>query len=161
MPSDLWSFTLILYTRPGVEQACLRLQASGANVCTLLCGAWLGQRGVVCTADRLRKIRQLATPWHDDVVQPLRALRTRWRAAAVNDVEWGKLREQVKGLELEAERELLSRLEALTQDWSAGTPKDLMAWLEGLMAWLEGLAGDAAHQNLDALHVLRVEANQP
>lgn len=154
MPSDLWSFTLILYTRPGVEQACLRLQASGANVCTLLCGAWLGQRGVVCTADRLRKIRQLATPWHDDVVQPLRALRTRWRAAAVNDVEWGKLREQVKGLELEAERELLSRLEALTQDWSAGTPKDLMAWLEGL-------AGDAAHQNLDALHVLRVEANQP
>ena len=154
MPSDLWSFTLILYTRPGVEQACLRLQASGANVCTLLCGAWLGQRGVVCTADRLWEIRQLATPWHDEVVQPLRALRTRWRAAAVNDVEWGKLREQVKGLELAAERELLSRLEALTQDWSAGTTKDLMAWLEGL-------AGDAAPQNLDALHVLRVEANQP
>lgn len=154
MPSDLWSFTLILYARPGVEEACLRLQASGANVCTLLCGAWLGQRGVVCTADHLREIRQLATPWHDEVVQPLRVLRTRWRAAAANDVEWGKLREQVKGLELEAERELLSRLEALTQGWSAGTTNDLMVWLEGL-------AGDAAPQNRDALQVLRVAANPP
>jgi len=154
MPSDLWSFTLNLYARPGVEQACLDLQASGANVCTLLCGAWLGQRGVACTADRLWEIRQLATPWHDEVVQPLRALRTRWRTAAVSDTELATLREQVKGLELEAERELLSRLEKLTQGWSVDTARDLMAWLDGL-------AAEAAHQNHDALQMLRVAASQP
>lgn len=154
MPSDLWSFTLNLYARPGVEHACLRLQASGANVCTLLCGAWLGQRGVTCTTNRLREIRQLATPWHDEVVQPLRALRTRWRTAAISDIELGTLREQIKGLELEAERELLSRLETLTQSWSEGHAQNLMAWLDGL-------AADAAHQNHDALQVLRVAATQP
>ncbi|WP_397454079.1 TIGR02444 family protein [Pseudomonas sp. NA-150] len=154
MPSDLWSFTLNLYARAGVEQACLRLQASGANVCTLLCGAWLGRRGVECDADRLREIRQLATPWHDEVVQPLRALRTRWRTAAVNDPELAILREQVKGLELEAERELLARLEALTQGWSEGVAQDLTAWLDGL-------AAEAGQQNRDALQVLRVAANQP
>jgi uncharacterized protein (TIGR02444 family) len=154
MSSDLWSFTLNLYARPGVEQACLDLQAHGANVCTLLCGAWLGQRGVECNADRLRKIRQLATPWHDVVVQPLRALRIGWRTAAANDAELATLREQVKGLELEAERELLARLEALTQGWSVGVAYDLAAWLDGL-------AAEAGQQNHDALQVLRVAANQP
>ncbi|MGV8919374.1 MAG: TIGR02444 family protein [Pseudomonas sp.] len=154
MPSDLWSFTLNLYAHPGVEQACLSLQASGANVCTLLCGAWLGQRGVACDADRLREIRQLATPWHDEVVQPLRALRTRWRTAASDDTELATLREHVKRLELEAERELLTRLEALTRGWSESVAQDLAVWLDGL-------AGDAGQQHHDALHVLRVAANQP
>ncbi|MEB0197071.1 TIGR02444 family protein [Pseudomonas sp. 5S4] len=154
MPSDLWSFTVNLYARPGVEQACLRLQASGANVCTLLCGAWLGQRGVVCSAERLCEIRQLATPWYNEVVQPLRALRAHWRRAAVDDIEWRDLREHVKGLELSAERTLLSRLETLTQDWSTGITGDLVAWLEGL-------AADAAQENRDAQHLQRVAVDQP
>jgi uncharacterized protein (TIGR02444 family) len=153
MTADLWSFTLDLYTCPGVEHACLRLQASGANVCTLLCGAWLGRRGVACTADHLREIRQLATPWHDEVVRPLRALRTLWRTAAADDIELGVLRQQVKALELEAERELLSRLEALTKGWSKGTEQQVMAWLEGL-------AAEAGEQNHDALQVLRVAVDQ-
>ncbi len=29
MPPDLWSFALVLYARPGVEDACLRLQEQG------------------------------------------------------------------------------------------------------------------------------------
>ncbi|WPX66553.1 TIGR02444 family protein [Pseudomonas sp. MH10] len=153
MPSDLWSFTFNLYTQPGVEQACLRLQASGANVCTLICGAWLGQRGVICSVERLSEIRQLATPWHDAVVQPLRALRTQWRMAAADDAEWGALRQQVKGLELDAERTLLARLEILTQGWPVGVAEDLVAWLEGL-------AADAAKENRDALRVLRVAVDQ-
>jgi len=153
MTADLWSFTLDLYTCPGVEHACLRLQASGANVCTLLCGAWLGRRGVDCTADHLREIRQLATPWHDEVVRPLRSLRTLWRTAAADDIELGVLRQQVKALELEAERELLSRLEALTKGWSKGPEQTVMMWLEGL-------AAEAGEQNHDALQVLRVAVDQ-
>lgn len=58
MPSALWSFTLDFYARPGVEQACLTLQANGANVCMVLCGVWLGTRDVACDAQRVAQIKQ-------------------------------------------------------------------------------------------------------
>lgn len=154
MPSDLWSFTLDFYARPGVEQACLSLQASGANVCLLLCGVWLTRRGIACNNERVQEIGQLATPWHDDVVRPLRELRTQWRASAQRDEQLSLLREQVKALELEAERELLARLEAQTLGWSAQqTPEP--------GDWLMCLTGEAAEQNRDALQVLRVAMNRP
>jgi uncharacterized protein (TIGR02444 family) len=154
MPSDLWSFTLDLYARPGVEQACLRLQASGANVCVLLCGAWLMQRGVPCDSRRMLEIGQLARPWEDAVVRPLRELRTQWRDAAKLDPSLASLREQVKALELAAERELIGRLETLSQGWPAQTEVDKPDWLTGL-------AGEAANQSRDALQVLRVAMNRP
>jgi len=49
MPTDLWRFAETLYQRPGVEAACLQLQAQGADVCVLLCAAWLERRQVACT----------------------------------------------------------------------------------------------------------------
>jgi uncharacterized protein (TIGR02444 family) len=82
MLSDLWSFTLDFYARPGVEQACLNLQANGANVCALLCGVWMDRRGVQFDPERARQIGQLADPWHEQVVGPLRDIRTRWKADA-------------------------------------------------------------------------------
>ncbi|WMI99729.1 TIGR02444 family protein [Pseudomonas chlororaphis subsp. aurantiaca] len=149
MSSDLWSFTLETYARPGVEEACLNLQAAGANVCLLLCAAWLGARGVACTAQRLQQLQTLGQPWHDEVVRPLRQLRTQWRPAASADPELAVLREQVKALELEAERQLLLRLEALAGEWSEDEAQDLTNWLEGL-------AAEAANLNRDALQALRV-----
>nr|GFD10514.1 hypothetical protein [Tanacetum cinerariifolium] len=76
-----------------------------------------GTLGVPLNPQRAEEIRQLATPWHDQVVGPLRALRTQWKAATTTDVELGALRDRLKGLELDAERELLVRLQRLTQDW--------------------------------------------
>lgn len=164
MPSDLWSFTLDFYARPAVEQACLALQANGANVCLLLCGVWLTQRGVVCNATRLAQIRQLARPWHDEVVRPLRELRTQWRDSSQHDLQLHVLREQVKALELEAERELLTRLEAQTQEWPACdvtgqgvTEHDVTEQRD----WLIHLTDDPAGQNRDALHMLRAAMNRP
>jgi len=147
MPCDLWSFTLDFYARAGVEQACLTLQASGANVCALLCGVWMDQRGVPFDQRRAEEIGQLATPWHDQVVGPLRAVRTRWKADSTNDEELKALRERVKTLELDAERELLVRLERLTKDWPEDGPSQTGAWLAAL-------AGRAANENPDALQVL-------
>ena len=149
MSSDLWSFTLTTYARPGVEAACLQLQASGANVCLLLCAAWLGERGVSCSRARLQQLHALAAPWHASVVQPLRQLRTQWRPAASKDPELETLREQVKALELQAERQLLLRLEALARDWPQAEADDLSPWLTGL-------AAEAANLNHDALLALRV-----
>jgi uncharacterized protein (TIGR02444 family) len=149
MSSDLWSFSLTTYARPGVEHACLQLQSAGVNVCLLLCGLWLGERGVACNEHRIKRLRAVAEPWDGDVVQPLRALRMRWKAVATKDSELKKMREQVQALELEAERHLLLRLERSAQSWPQNEATDLTAWLEGM-------AAGAANLDRDALHQLRV-----
>jgi uncharacterized protein (TIGR02444 family) len=147
MLSDLWSFTLDFYARPGVEQACLNLQANGANVCALLCGVWMDRRGVQFDPERARQIGQLADPWHEQVVGPLRDIRTRWKADATGDEELKALRDRLKTLELDAERELLVRLQRLTEDWPQRDAQPTGVWLEAL-------AGGAAQASPDALHIL-------
>ncbi|WP_367081996.1 TIGR02444 family protein [Pseudomonas sp. HOU2] len=151
MSSDLWSFSLAIYARPGVEPACLQLQTAGANVCLLLCGLWLEQRGTACNEQRVEQLKKLVGPWDREVVQPLRALRTQWKTLAEDDPVLKGLREQMKALELEAERHLLWQLEQVAQDW----PRD-DASASG--EWLESLTGSAASPNRDALQVLRVAA---
>ncbi|CAM3300751.1 TIGR02444 family protein [Pseudomonas floridensis] len=152
MPTDLWSFTLDFYARPGVEQACLALQTNGANVCMVLCGVWLGGRGVKRTAQRLSEIGKLATPWHDEVIRPLRQLRTQWRAAAQNDPALSGVRTKVKALELEAEQTLLNRLDVLTGHWPA-------TQIRTIEAWLSGVVDSTDKKNRDALQVLRIAAD--
>lgn len=152
MPSDLWSFASCCYAHPGVEAACLRLQAAGADVCLLLCGLWLEQRGVPCNDERLAALRALSEPWQRQVVQPLRELRQSWRATASADEVQERLRAQVKALELEAERELLARLEAAVSGWPH-------AEQHGVAEWLEALAG-TARECRDALQVLRAATTQ-
>ncbi|NWB62216.1 MULTISPECIES: TIGR02444 family protein [unclassified Pseudomonas] len=147
MCADLWSFALSTYARSGVEDACLRLQAQGADVCLVLCGLWLEQRGVAPQPSRLQALRQIAGPWQAEVVEPLRQVRTQWRAMAQQDAELGALREWVKALELDAERLLLSRLEGVAQHWPMAEVNH--------QAWVEGLAAEAANLDHDALHQLR------
>ncbi|MDO7895671.1 TIGR02444 family protein [Pseudomonas citrulli] len=149
MSPDLWRFSLDLYAKPGVEAACLASQDAGLNVCLLLCGLWLDQRGVGCSEQRLHRLRQLADAWDAEVVKPLRSLRRQWKNAALQDPELDTLREQVKRLELEAERRLLERLEAAARDWPEARHRDSAQWLQALAA----IAGPANH---DALHQLRV-----
>ena len=151
MSSDLWSFSVTTYSRRDVERACLHLQSKGVNVCLLLCGLWLGERGVTCNEQRLQLLRDVAAPWDAEVVQPVRALRERWKAAASEDAGLNNLREEVKTLELNAERLLLLRLEQLAQRWPQNEATDLSAWLEGV-------AAGAAHLDSDALLQLRVAA---
>ncbi|MFL1523739.1 TIGR02444 family protein [Pseudomonas sp. O230] len=151
MSSDLWSFSLGTYARPGVEAACLTLQSAGVNVCLLLCGLWLGQRGIACNEQRLQELRNVAEPWDAEVVQPLRGLRMQWKVIATEDAELNALREQVKTLELQAERHLLRRLERAALNWPQNEVTDVSAWLEGV-------AAGAAHLDRDALYQLRVAA---
>ncbi|WP_432218027.1 TIGR02444 family protein [Pseudomonas kribbensis] len=150
MSSDLWSFALAVYARPGVEDACLRLQSAGASVCLMLCGLWLEQRDTTCNEVRTRQLQELTIPWDKEVVQPLRAMRMQWKNLADTDPVLKGMREQIKGLELEAERALLSRLEGVAQEWKRNSKES--------SDWLEVLAGPAANLNRDALQVLRVAA---
>ena len=152
MCADLWSFALSTYARPGIEAACLRLQAQGADVCLLLCGAWLERRGVALTAERLQALKQLAGPWQAQVVEPLRQVRMQWRSMAQQDELLAGLRERVKALELDAERVLLTRLQALAHTWPSAEVMSQQRWLERLAA------EDAANLDHDALQQLRVAA---
>jgi hypothetical protein len=99
----------------------------------------------------LQQLRSVAEPWDAEVVRPLRALRVNWKVVAEVDGELNALREQVKALELEAERHLLVRLERTAQSWPQGDAVDLAAWLDGVTA-------GADHRHRDALHQLRVAA---
>ncbi len=131
MPTtDLWTFALACYARPGVESACLELQAQGADVCLLLCGAWLEVRGSASDPVRLGQLRAIATPWQQHL-QPLRQLRQQWRAAAQQDAALHRLREQLKSLELQGERVLLERLERCSDTWP--TSAQQAHWLEALL----------------------------
>ena len=130
MSPDLWTFATTLYARPGVEAACLELQAADADVCLLLCGLWLDSRGVAHNAEREAQLRRIAEPWQREVVKPLRALRQGWREAAGQDSALGGLRERVKQLELEAEREQLGRLQALAEGWSQQPSDQDRQWLD-------------------------------
>ncbi|AVD85352.1 TIGR02444 family protein [Pseudomonas sp. SWI6] len=150
MYTDLWNHALALYARPGVKQACLALQASGADVCLLLCGTWLQIRGVAASRARVGALRELAAPWQREVVAPLRHLRQQWREAATSDPQLLALREQVKGLELQAEKALLERLQQRSQQWPADAG-------ERTEDWLALLVPDQARSH-DALVRLRVAA---
>ncbi|MDD0976688.1 TIGR02444 family protein [Pseudomonas fontis] len=148
MHTDLWNFAITLYARPGVEAACLNLQAQGADVCLLLCAAWLDSRQIRLEDPRVEQLRRLAGPWQHDVVQPLRELRRQWRAKAQHDAELAVLREQVKGLEMNAERQLLERLQLACEGWQRNLP--------GIQQdWLEALTPTSARLHHDALQVLR------
>lgn len=151
MPSDLWCFAQDLYRQPGVEAVCLQLQDQGADVCLLLCGAWLERRQIACDEERAEALHKLAQPWQQQVVLPLRQLRQHWRAAAQGDQALAQLREQVKQLELAAEREQLQRLAAGTQSWPSTAPNAPPNWLESLAP----TCADRA-----ALHSLRSAAAQ-
>lgn len=133
---DLWTFALTCYQQPGVEAACLELQAAGADVCLLLTGAWLECRGVACDEARFMQLKSLSDDWRTMVVAPLRTLRQSWRQQAATDCELAELRERVKALELDAEHIQLQRLQSATQTWPKGCERT--NWLGPLCAGLSG-----------------------
>jgi uncharacterized protein (TIGR02444 family) len=78
-PDPFWDYSRALYGRPGVEACCLRLQnRRGADVNMLLLCFWLAARGHDAVGeDAVRDILARTAPWRDQVVVPLRTVRTR------------------------------------------------------------------------------------
>jgi uncharacterized protein (TIGR02444 family) len=119
MGEAFWRFSLVLYSRPGVAEALLRLQdrdGCDANLIlfALWCGAVLRRRldlSDVATAEAA------SSRLRDTTVVPLRDLRRRLKPAAEPDAR--DLRRRVMALELAAERRVQSRLAA-----SVGGPGD-------------------------------------
>ncbi|MBB3190204.1 TIGR02444 family protein [Halomonas cerina] len=106
----LWDFALAFYGREGVETACLTLQdQAGVDVCELLWRCWLYRHGLDVAIDP-GEVRH----WQASVTVPLRELRRHLKPQARQSEPVAELRCQLQQVELLAEREALSRLEALS-----------------------------------------------
>ena len=138
---SLWDWTLSAYAQPGVPEACLTLQDDyGQNTSLLLWAVWAE------TADPalLARAADVARRWDDLALTPVRQVRRALKPAfaGVADKAREALREDVKAVELHAERVLmeslaglaehkggahaLAALEAVSQAWGRPAPADAL-----------------------------------
>lgn len=113
---SLWDWSLTAWAAEGVADACLELQDSaGQNIPLLLWAAWCAADGRAPDEDALEAASDTARAWQETAIAPLRAVRRalKPRAPDLDDADREAVRAQVKAVELEAERRLLTALEAL------------------------------------------------
>jgi uncharacterized protein (TIGR02444 family) len=153
----LWNFALALYARPGVETACLAAQDAGADVCLLLCGAWLDGRGTRFQADCASALRKLAGERQANLIEPLRNARQQLREPASREPELERLRKRIKAMELAAERQLLEQLERVSEPFEQECAAEPDAYAAG-SEWLSALAAPltAEHPSLQLIQRQRL-----
>jgi len=109
----LWDWTLKAYAQAGVPEACLRLQDDhGQNTSLLLWAVW----AEAADPALLARAADVARRWEALSLAPIRAVRRALKPAfdGVDDAAREGLREDVKAVELRAERVLMEALEAMT-----------------------------------------------
>ncbi|HEX7885053.1 MAG TPA: TIGR02444 family protein [Phenylobacterium sp.] len=109
----IWQWALEAYARPGVPEACLRLQDDyGQNTCLLLWAVYAEAKD----ADLLERAAATARAWDGAAVLPLRQVRRVMKAPLqpIDDAARMALRAQVKAVEQAAERLLLETLDGLS-----------------------------------------------
>jgi uncharacterized protein (TIGR02444 family) len=136
--TDFWTWAVKAYGRPGAAEASLALQDQyGQSVPYLLWAAWAAETGRPLDAARLAEGADLAALCHRAAIDPLREVRRALKPPFEGVDEQAKtaLREQVKAVELAAERVLMEALEALAPA-SSGAPLPRLSSLEAAVsAW--------------------------
>lgn len=105
--ASFWEFSLSVYSKPEVPEACLELQDKfSADVNVVLFMLWVADQGRRLDAQDVVRIFRLVTDWQNEVVRPLRLARRVLKSPAA---EWqleeaAALRQRIKADELEAER---------------------------------------------------------
>ncbi len=121
----LWDWAVAAYARPGVADLCLDLQdGHEQNVPLLLFAAWTAATGQALDADDTEEACDVAEVWERTTVKPLRLVRRTLKAAIpdMDDAAREAVRDQIKAVELEAERRLLLQLEAILPAARIGEP---------------------------------------
>ena len=119
-PQKFWDFSIELYGRPGVADACLDLQDShGFDVNLLLYCFWYGDSFGSFDTILLEELLKFSCTWKQGIVQPLRTVR-RWmknqtQLVSANQVsQFRSLRERIKSEELSAEKIQQEMLEVIS-----------------------------------------------
>lgn len=144
----LWDWTLRAYGQAGVPEACLALQdAHGQNTSLLLWAVW----AEAADPALLDGAADVARRWEALALAPIRDVRRALKPAfaGVEDAEREALREDVKSVELRAERVLMESLEAMTGDH--GGAHALAALQAASKAWGRPAPDDALAQLAAAL----------
>lgn len=131
---SLWDWTLRAYARPGVPDACLKLQDDfGQNTSFLLWAVWAEGP----SAERLAEAARVGRDWEARVLAPLRDVRRTLKPAfpPMDDGAREGLREDVKAAELRAERALMETFEALGDQAASGGLPALDALRAASAAW--------------------------
>ncbi len=101
--SPLWTFSLVVYAAPGVQDECLVLQERLAlDINLLLLCAYAGVLGVTLSGQDVAAAAQAVAGWHGGIVQPLRGVRRALKGLARDDA--AALRNEVKRIELQSEQ---------------------------------------------------------
>ena len=136
--TSVWDWAVAAYARPGVEEALLGLQdRHEQSVCLLLFAAWAADEGRAVSADDLEAAVDTARVYETTVLGPLRAIRRTLKAPVpdLDDPARLAIREQVKALELDAERRLIGALGPLASE-AKGPPRSIADGLvEAARAW--------------------------
>lgn len=111
---SIWDWALEAYARPGVPEACLALQDEHGQNTSLLLWAVYAE---VKDPEVLARAAEATRAWDATALVPLREVRRRLKPPLppFADAPRLALREEVKGLELAAERLLLETLADLTE----------------------------------------------
>ena len=104
--TPFWDFSLAIYGRSGVANACLRLQdRHDADVNLLLFALFAGRHGIPLDHTAVRETRAAVSQWQSQIVGPLRAVRRALKAdtkgAPPDQAE--ALRQRLASVELAAE----------------------------------------------------------
>lgn len=128
----IWEWALDAYARPGVPQAALALQDEhGQNTSFLLWAVHAEAKD----PDLLARAAEAAKAWDRTALVPLRAVRRALKPPLppFSDHARESLREEVKGLELAAERLLMETLDQMAH--SGGGAHALEALEAASRAW--------------------------
>ncbi|MDC7677424.1 TIGR02444 family protein [Asticcacaulis machinosus] len=115
--TSFWDWAVAAYGGDGVAAQCLSLQDDHDQCVPLLLWAvWTGVSGVKLTEDMVEEGADMARSWNDAVISPLRILRKRLRKplSDIDDLARERIAAQVKSVELNSERELMTALESLS-----------------------------------------------
>jgi uncharacterized protein (TIGR02444 family) len=143
LEADSWAFALDLYARPGVADACLKLQnEAGVDVMMFLMVGYAAVRHrILLTPPEIRELDETCRPWREKIVHPLRAIRTGLKTgpSPAPSSETEQFRSKVKSIELAAERlqnQLLAdRLPLRPAERAAVNAEDLRSVLSGVVTF--------------------------
>jgi uncharacterized protein (TIGR02444 family) len=139
LQNPLWNFALAVYAKPEVENACLSLQSEyGCSINKILLSLWLTSEKRAFLSDQLDQSDSAV--WHDQITQPIRALRHRVRSdlKGVADEVYNAIRKA----ELESERVEIAYLHQQSKDWPAETRSLQEALLSNLQKVIPNQALD-------------------
>lgn len=137
--SPFWRFSLQFYRRPGVADACIKLQEeAGVDVNLLLFLLWHATQRRSLSLPEVERLEHEVCPWRQQAVIPLRAIRRALKSppALLEPGAAEAFRTRIKAVELEAERLQQEAMHARMRD--------------RLLGALSGSVEEAARSNVAA-----------